>query len=217
MKKFFPLLIFIFVAFTTPCIIEKCKLDKVGLFFGWELGAIIQSIFSFWSFAQQDTIPHISNRKKNWLNGFILLALFFFLLIYLISKVLLLNEFLIEELPHIGVIIKFFVSDAITLLPMLLFFLTNVILFVYIKKRMHLPDNEAEAYVDMLKETIIYIDCSCLVPYLLIIVFSFLYRRSFDWETYISGAGALLLLTSNLLTDSIGDRLKRKKFKLYIF
>ena len=81
---------------------------------------------------------------------------------------------------------------------------------------MRIPDKHTEAYLELLQETIRFIDMPCIIPYIMIIAFAYFYKSAIDWSTFISGAGALLLLTSNLLTDTVGDKLKRKMERYFV-
>ena len=93
-------------------------------------------------------------------------------------------------------------------MPITLYFVVNLLLRKHIRK--HGTDREAKEWVKALTEIIRFIDLPCLLPYILIIIFGYMFRKHFDWRLFISGAGALLLLTSNLLTESVGNKIKNR-------
>ena len=198
------------IAFMLPYIAHRCCWQNLGIFFGWEVGAIVQTILTFLHFAKQDSIPQLSHRHKTNLNILILSILFTCLFGYIFSKMVMVNNVTpLKIIPYIGSALEFIVTDAITLVPLIFYFVVNVYLFVYIKRKMHIPDKHTEAYLELLRETIRFIDMPCIIPYIMIIAFAYFYKSALDWSTFISGAGALLLLTSNLLTDTVGNKLKR--------
>jgi hypothetical protein len=106
---------------------------KVGIFFGWEIGTILQTFYAFYMFAINEYPPHISD-KKHKRNAFIILlpiliSLFIYSLIKLNTyfqipkyKILALLS-LPESFSFRGedFIISLF-SDSITIVPMVVFF-----------------------------------------------------------------------------------------------
>lgn len=198
-------------AFVLPLLAKENGWQGLGIFIGWEFGAIVQTIVTFMHFAKQDSIPFLSNRSKTHLNIIIMFILFLCLFLYSLTKILLVfNVEMLNKSTSIGAVGSFIVTDAITLIPLLLYFILNVFLYIYIKDKMRISDTPAKAYLELLWETIRFIDLPCIIPYTLIIIFAYFHKSDLDWSTFISGAGALLLLTSNLLTDTVGDKLKKK-------
>jgi hypothetical protein len=67
-----------------------------------------------------------------------------------------------------------------------------------------MPNPTYKEYLDLLRRVMWSIDIPCLVPYFAVILFAYQHsgNNEFQWETYLSGAGSLLLMVSNILTLS---------------
>jgi len=211
MRTWWSFLVFMFVAILAPPAMRYLTRKDLGLFFGWEIGVVVQNIIIFWDFVKVESIPYVTPRKKKWLDMFMLTVLVVSMVSYFLVKLFRSGELvLVGGLPSAIRLVEFIVTNAISLVPIVLYFLVNVFLRAHIKHRCSQHDSDGQAWVEALSEIIWFIDLPCLIPYIVVIVFAYMNRSLFDWQLFVSGAGALLLLTSNLLTESIGKKIKSK-------
>jgi hypothetical protein len=177
--------------------------QKFGLFFGWEMGTIFQTLYAFHEFALHSFPPHISSTKHMRNILLILAPIIISLFVYILIKTTILQSFILPaSLTFRGkdFIISLF-RDSITMVPMLVFFLFNLKFYLEIKQLVKSqPRNKVYIhYLALLKRVIFTIDLPCLIPYMAVIFFAYQhsYSADFQWESYVSGAGSLLLMVSN--------------------
>lgn len=194
----------IFMPFVMPFVFSP---SKYGLFFGWEIGTILQTFWAFRRFAYDVPPPHISSKKHLTYTLLILSPIIMSLFIYFLIKTDLLKYLLPAGFTFSGMnFIMSLFKDSITLVPMVVFFFFNVIFYFGIKKKLRdLPADDLAEYANVLERVMWTVDIPCIVPYVMVIIFAYQYADidGFKWESYLSGAGSLLLMVSNLLTLSI--------------
>lgn len=193
-------------------------LQSFGLFVGWEFGALIQTYYTFIKFAFDNPPPHVSNNKHRKYILIIQIPIFLSVAFYILIKTKILETNIIPSTFNFwgkNFIITLF-GDAITLIPMFVFFCFNVLFYVQIKRilKSQTRNQAYKHYLGLLKIIISTIDLPCIIPYIIVIVFTCLYSSvvNFDWEAYISGAGSLLLMVSNILTLSVHVLKENKSF-----
>lgn len=196
------ILIFTCIAFLAPIIFPN-----FGVFFGWELGTIIQSIYCFIKYSKQSPPPGVSQEQKHLIDGIIEALIIIPLLLYVVISWAIIHKIIVPS--NYSILIRVTVrilTDTITIIPMLTFFIANIILLSLInKKAKHAPeDNLYSDYAKFLKNAISLVDIPCLIPYLIVLAFAIYFAGSLsDVGIYISGAGSILLMTSNILSLSI--------------
>ena len=188
------------IPFVTPVVID---FRKYGLFFGWEIGTILQTFYAFKEFAFHNFPPHISSDKHVRNTLYILSPIIISCLIYLLIKTKILESFLLP--PNFTFYAKDFIislfRDSITLVPMVVFFLFNLKFYWQIRRLNIIPNETYTHYLRLLKRVILTVDIPCLIPYITVIFFAYHHfdKTDFQFEAYLSGAGSLLLMVSNFL------------------
>lgn len=212
-------LIISFVLFTLlaiffPLLMKIWGIKDAGLFWGWEVGAILQTLITFMAFSSRHRIPLVNNTLKQWLHTVVTVIITVALVSFFIMKLVEPRSTLVPASSSSDrfELLSFLLRDALTMWPLFTYLAFNLFLYIYICRRNQAHVEHAEEYLSTLKRTIYMIDLPCLLPYVVVVIFALMHKgeTAFDWSTYVSGAGSLLLLTSNMLSESslvLGDRM----------
>lgn len=155
-------------------------------FFTWEVAIILHTLISFFAFTRDNEIKKVLTSEQRIYSSLIIWTCIL-VAIYLYLRF---SRNFGENTTHSFLDILF--VDSITFVPMIVFFFFNILfLFRYCKNK------DKREYFGKL---IIFLDLPFLIPYAIIVGYSFYNQLLFDAQTFIAGAATILLLSSNFVT-----------------
>jgi len=198
------LLVFCALAFVMPYVLSEIHWGELGVFFGWQIGAVVQTVFSYRRFAKDNQVPSISFGKKLNINRLVYGVMTLIIFQFGIYKYIAYG--CQKEFCHSVWFITW--GESVTFFPMLLFFVLNWWVYCSIGRESTGHDNWSKEYRTRLKNIMLLIDMPCLVPFVIVLTFGVLFHERFELEPFLRAVGSVLLLISNILTIVLNNRVQ---------